>query len=60
MLKVEDLIKRLQSVHAVALDKTSLYINNMSIKELNNLINDTVTMLAMQAGLSLSAHALVM
>lgn len=39
--KIKGIIDRLNSIHAVALDKTQLYINNMTMAELNQLIRDT-------------------
>lgn len=47
MIKVDEVIERMKGIHAVALDKTELYINNMSMKELNTLINDAVAVMTL-------------
>ena len=47
MIKVSGVIERLQGIHAVALDKKQLYINNMSMKELNTLIDDAVAVITL-------------
>ncbi len=47
MIKVDEVIKRLNGIHAVAVDKTQLYINNMSMKALNKLIDDAVAVMTL-------------
>ena len=47
MIKVDEVIKRLQGIHAVAIDKDQLYINNMSMKALNKLIDEAVAVMTL-------------
>lgn len=45
MIKVDEVIKRMHGINAVAIDKNQLCINNMSMNELNKLIRDAVTVM---------------
>lgn len=45
MTKLEKVIKGLESIHAVALDKEQLYVNHMSMKDFNELLADALELL---------------
>ena len=44
-MKLEKVIKGLESIHAVALDKEQLYVNHMSMKDFNELLADAAELL---------------
>lgn len=45
MTRFEKTVKGLESIHAVALDKEQLYVNNMSMKDFNELLADALELL---------------
>lgn len=45
MMRFEKTVKGLESIHAVALDKEQLYVNNMSMKDFNELLADALDLL---------------
>lgn len=45
MTKAEKVIKGLESIHAVALDKEQLYVNHISMKDFNELLADALELL---------------
>ena len=47
MIKVDEVIKRMHRINAVAIDENHLCINNMSMNELNKLIRDAVTVMTL-------------